>query len=72
MGSDGAAGVPLGSCRDAVEGMGLYINRAPIRDNRATCRAAAGDYMLRAALVVTHFILAKNRHATIMIFLLVL
>ena len=35
--------------------MGPYINRAPIRDSRATRRAPAGDYMLRAALVVTHF-----------------
>ena len=42
--------------------MGPYINRAPIRDSRATRRAPAGDYMLRAAFVVTHFFLGENRH----------
>ena len=41
--------------------MGPYINRAPIRDSRATRRAPAGDYMLRAALVVTYFFLGENR-----------
>ncbi len=40
--------------------MGPYINRAPIRESRATRRAPAGDYMLRAALVVTHFFWAKT------------
>ena len=35
--------------------MGPYINRAPIRDNRATRRAPAGDYMLQVELVVAHF-----------------
>ena len=43
--------------------MSPYINRAPLRDSRATRRAPAGDYMLRAALVVTHFFLGENRHA---------
>ena len=43
--------------------MGPYINRAPIRDSRATRRAPAGDYMLRAALAVTHFFLGENQHA---------
>ena len=74
MGSDGAAGGPpgarrvptgLGRARGNAVGsrMGPYINRAPIRDSRATRRAPAGDYMLRAALVVTHFFLGENRHA---------
>ena len=40
--------------------MGLYINCAPIRNSRATRRAPADDYMLRAALVVTHFFWAKT------------
>ena len=53
-----------GPCGDAVGSrMGPYINRAPIRESRATRRAPAGDYMLRAALVVTHFFLGDNRHA---------
>ena len=66
MGSDGAAGgppetrrVPTGlqrACGDAAGShMGPYINRAPIWDSRATRRAPSGDYMLRVALVVTHF-----------------
>ena len=63
----GSAGSPTGPWRargDAVGSrMGPYINRAPIRDSRATRRAPAGDYMLRAALVVTHFFLGENRHA---------
>ena len=52
--------------------MGPYINRAPIRDSRATRRAPAGDYMLRVALVVTHFVLGENRHAPNMTHFLVL
>ena len=52
--------------------MGPYINCAPILDSRATRRAPAGDYMLRAALVVTHFFLGENRHALKMTHLLVL
>ena len=35
--------------------IGPYFNCVPIRDSRATRRAPAGDYMLRAALVVTPF-----------------
>ena len=65
-----SAGGPLGpdgprrARGDAVGSrMGPYINRAPIRDSRATRRAPAGDYMPRAALVVTHFFLGENRHA---------
>ena len=50
--------VPMGPRRahgDAVGShMGPYINCAPIWDSRATRGALAGDYMLRAALVVTH------------------
>ena len=83
MGSDGAAGGPPGARRvptgprrargDAVGSrMGPDINRAPIRDSRATRRAPAGDYMLRAALVVTHFFLGENRHAPKMTHFLVL
>ena len=46
---------------DAVASpMSPYINRALIRDSRATRRAPAGDYMLRDALVVTHFFWAKT------------
>ena len=71
MGSDGAAGGPPGArrvptgprrARGAAVGsrMGPYINRAPIRDSRATRRAPAGDYMLRAALVVTYFFLGET------------
>ena len=60
----GVRRVPTGPRRargDAVACPGgPYINRAPIRDSRATCRAPAGDYMLRAALVVTHFFSAKT------------
>ena len=49
MGSDGAAGGPSDpvgarrACGDAVGSrMGPYINRASIRDSRATCRALSG------------------------------
>ena len=42
---------------------GPYINRAPIRDSRATRRAPVGDYMLRAALVVKDFCPGENQHA---------
>ena len=66
MGSDSATGgppgarrVPMGPRRARGDAggsrMGPYINRAPIRDSRATRRAPAGDYMLRAALVVIFF-----------------
>ena len=75
-GPPGAHRVPMGPWRarwDAVGSrMGPYINRAPIRDSRATRRAPAGDYMLRAALVVTHFFLCENRHAQKMTHFLVL
>ena len=66
-----ACRVPTGPPRargDAVVShMGPYINRAPIRDSRATHRAPAGDYMLRAALEGTLFFLAENRHGPKMI-----
>ena len=73
VGSRRALGGPVGSGGDAVGSrMGPYINCAPIRDSRATRRAPAGDYMLRAALVVTHFFLGENRHAPKMPHLLAL
>ena len=54
----------LGACSHLPGShMGPYISRTPIRDSRATRRAPAGDYMLRAALEGTHFFLGENRHA---------
>ena len=56
--------VPTGPRRARGDGagpcMGPNINRAPIWDRRGTRRAVAGVYMLRAALVVTHFFWAKT------------